>query len=90
MTKRKFISSRLEEAVDVQDDGTVPLREIKTLSVRQWHPRRQGQGPPTKLHLCLEIEGLPMLVLRLHSAEVTDALIEALVTNRQEVWPSDA
>lgn len=88
MKKRHYISDRLAESNEVENTAEMRFVEILSLSIRQWHPDPDGNGRPSQLHLMLKIaESLP-IVLRLKSAEVTDALIEALVRNRQDVWPA--
>lgn len=60
---------------------------IKGLTVAEYHPLPNGEGPPTAIHLVIEIEGVPLpLVMRFNEPSSIDELIVALIAHRKAVF----
>ena len=61
--------------------------EITNISVNEWHPLPDGQGPPTQVHLLCQLAGVShAMVMRFRSPKAVDELIVALITHRRSVW----
>lgn len=57
-----------------------------SMNVCSWCPTPDGSGPPTQVHVHLGRAPGNVMTVRLKSAEVCDALIEALQIHRKDVW----
>ena len=61
------------------------------LNVYSWTPERDGRGKPQQVHLGIDIvvAGLPITVIhRFKTRGALDALIDAMVKHREDVWPT--
>lgn len=73
------------------DESDRPVVELSETSVYSWVPGRDGQGVPEQVHMQLDVvlSGFPLrLVKRFKSKGALNALIDALIKHREEVWPT--
>ena len=61
--------------------------DVKGFSVGSWCPTPDGSGPATAVSICITVEPLGDLVLRLKSPETVDEVIQALLRHKRDVWP---
>lgn len=62
------------------------------LGVASWSPGAEGEGVPcTQVHMHWEIPEVDgvTFVMRFKSREAVDSLIDALIENRDYVWPEE-
>jgi hypothetical protein len=61
---------------------------MKTVTVAEYHELPNGEGPPTEVHLAIDVDGIPYpFIVRWHSRRPIDELIVALITHANRVWP---
>lgn len=62
--------------------------EVKSVGAFSWSPGRVSENLPcTQVHLRIEIDASLPLVMRLKSRAACDELINALIAERDFVWP---
>lgn len=83
-TETSFVGQNL-------DESDRPFIEFEGTSVYSWVPGRDGQGVPEQVHMQIDvmIAGIPLkLVKRFKGKGGLNALIDALIARREEVWPT--
>lgn len=61
---------------------------VKGFAVGQWCESADGSGDPVAVAVVLNIAQLGDVVLRLHSRRAVNEMIDALIDQRDEVFPS--
>jgi hypothetical protein len=57
------------------------------VDVCEWCPTPDGSGPPQQVHVHIPMAGGKMrILLRFKSADMLDAVIDALICHREGVW----
>lgn len=62
---------------------------VEALRVREWHPTPDASGPPTQVHLVVEDEDGPVLVVRFKSRASLHKLVAALGVHGANVFGGD-
>ena len=73
---------------DAKNLAGMPFYDIEEISVNEYHPLPDGQGPATQVHVMLKLERVehPM-VMRFKGPGSLDQFIVQLITHRNRVWP---
>jgi hypothetical protein len=64
------------------------LAELESVQVAEWCPTPDGTGPAEQVHLVLRVKGLEdlPLVMRFKTGPAVDAIADALLLHRQNVF----
>ena len=71
------------------EPGSRPLRgpDVEGISVGSWCPTPDGSGKPECVALSIDLKDGCTIVCRLKTPQTVDAIIQALLRHKRDVWP---
>lgn len=67
----------------------VPI-DVDGIRIASWCPTPDASGPPTQVHVVIDIDAETSMVLRFKSPRGLSRFIKTLCDHGQEVWPEYA
>lgn len=88
--ERRAQNETIEEVKNIEDQGK-SFVELDSFGVYSWHRERDAKGKPEQVHLSMDVRvaGVPFtLVKRFRTPGAVNAVVDALVKHREDVWPT--
>lgn len=76
------------ELPEARNLAGVAYLNIEDINIAEFHELPDGQGPPSQVHMTINVRGIPIpLVMRFKGPDTLDSIVAALVKHRNNVWP---